>query len=59
MSAGLTKRQVTAPLKISAARNAYLENGKRSPSAALVQRRNLNSRAKQQRKQDLWCETKG
>ncbi len=37
-AAGLTQRQMAARLKISAAQVAYLEIGKRSPSAALVAR---------------------
>ena len=38
VEAGLTQRQLAARLKISAAYVAYLENGKRSPSAALIAR---------------------
>jgi transcriptional regulator with XRE-family HTH domain len=34
----LTQRKIAARLKISPAHVAYLENGKRSPSAALVAR---------------------
>jgi DNA-binding CsgD family transcriptional regulator len=37
-AAGLTLRQMAARLKITAAYVNYLENGKRSPSAALVAR---------------------
>ena len=37
-AAGLTQRQMAARLKITAAHANYLENGKRSPSAALVER---------------------
>src|ERR1039457_5413864 len=37
-AAGLTQRQMAARLKITAAHVAYLEHGKRSPSAALVKR---------------------
>lgn len=37
-AAGLTQRQMGARLKITAAHVAYLENGKRSPSAALAKR---------------------
>ncbi|MFZ0245672.1 helix-turn-helix domain-containing protein [Candidatus Binatus sp.] len=37
-AAGLTQRKIAARLKISPAHVAYLENGKRSPSAALVAR---------------------
>jgi predicted transcriptional regulator len=36
--AGLNQRQMGAGLKISAAYIAYLENGKRSPSASVIQR---------------------
>jgi len=35
---GLTQRQIAARLKISAAHVAYLEHGKRSPSASLIER---------------------
>jgi predicted transcriptional regulator len=38
VEAGLTQRQLAARLKISVAYVAYLENGKRSPSAALITR---------------------
>ena len=38
MTAGLTQRQMGARLKVSAAYVAYLENGKRSPSAMLIKR---------------------
>ena len=38
LAADLTQRQMAARLKISAAHVAYLENGERSPSAALIQR---------------------
>ena len=37
-AAGLTQRQMAAHLKITASHVNYLENGKRSPSAALVAR---------------------
>ncbi len=37
-AAHLSQREIAAILKISAAYVAYLENGKRSPSAALIQR---------------------
>ncbi len=36
--AGLSPRQMGTRLKISAAYIAYLENGKRSPSATVIQR---------------------
>ena len=38
VEAGLTQRQLAARLKISAAYVAYLESGKRTPSAALIAR---------------------
>ena len=42
--AGLSQRQMGARLKVSAAYIAYLENGKRSPSASVIQRyRKFNS----------------
>ncbi len=37
-AAGLTQRKIAALLKISPAHVAYLENGKRLPSRALVAR---------------------
>jgi predicted transcriptional regulator len=37
-AADLTQRQMAARLKISAAHVAYLEHGKRSPSATLIVR---------------------
>ena len=37
-AADLSQRKIAALLKISVAHVAYLENGKRSPSAALVAR---------------------
>jgi transcriptional regulator with XRE-family HTH domain len=36
--AGLSQRQMAVRLKISAAYICYLENGKRSPSASVIQR---------------------
>jgi transcriptional regulator with XRE-family HTH domain len=36
--AGLTQRKIAARLKISAAHVAYLESGKRSPSATVIAR---------------------
>ncbi|MGO9682555.1 MAG: helix-turn-helix domain-containing protein [Beijerinckiaceae bacterium] len=38
LAAGLTQRQIAARLKISSAHVAYLETGKRSPSASLIER---------------------
>jgi len=38
LAADLTQRQIAARLKISAAHVAYLENGKRSPSATVIAR---------------------
>ena len=38
LAADLTQRQIAARLKISSAHVAYLENGKRSPSATVIAR---------------------
>ncbi len=38
VEANMTQRQMGARLKISAAYVAYLESGKRTPSAALIKR---------------------
>ncbi|HKN01805.1 MAG TPA: helix-turn-helix transcriptional regulator [Candidatus Binataceae bacterium] len=37
-AAGLNQREMAAQLKITAAYVAYLENGKRSPSATVIER---------------------
>ena len=38
LDAGLNQGEMAKRLKISAARVAYLENGKRSPSGSLIER---------------------
>jgi transcriptional regulator with XRE-family HTH domain len=38
LAAGLTQRQLAVRLKVTAAHIAYLEHGRRSPSATLIRR---------------------
>ena len=38
LNAGLNQREMAKHLKVSVAHVAYLENGKRSPSGALIER---------------------
>lgn len=54
MLADLTQRELAARLKISAAHIAYLENGRRSPSATVLTRFwKLRDRLKGRRGQHL------